>query len=135
MFLQRFCNFAVSDTAIQWFTSYPRGWKSQVNVAANLSEPITSEFGVPHGSMMGLLLFTSYIRPISDIAISHGFRYHIYMRMTRNFTSRLIPVFQVQALSTLTRCINEIKTWMSSNCLKLNDSKTRVLCSSVALLS
>ena len=118
--------FAVSDTALQWFTSYLKGWKSQVNVAGNLSESITSEFGVPQGSVMGPLLFTAYIRPISDIAISHGIRYHIYADDTQLYTSfnPCIPGDMDQALSTLTRCINDIKTWMSSNCLKLNDSKT-----------
>ncbi|XP_072018424.1 uncharacterized protein [Amphiura filiformis] len=75
---------------------------------------------------MGPLLFTEYIRPISDIAISHGIRYHIYADDTQLYISfnPSIPGDMEHALSTLTHRIHEIKTWMSSNCLKLNDSKT-----------
>ena len=35
-----------------------------------------------------------------------------------------IPGDLKRALSTLSRCIHDIKTWMSSNCPNLNDSKT-----------
>ena len=35
-----------------------------------------------------------------------------------------IPGDLERALSTLSRYIHDIKAWMSSNCLKLNDSKT-----------
>jgi hypothetical protein len=118
--------FSVSNTALQWFNSYLRGWTSQVDVAGKLSDPITTEFGVPQGSVMGPLLFTAYIRPISDIAICHGIGYHIYADDTQLYISfdPRIPGDMERALSALSRCIHEIKAWMSANCLKLNDSKT-----------
>ena len=75
---------------------------------------------------MGPLLFTVCICPISDIAISHGISYHIYADDTQLYISfnPRIPGDLERAMSTLSRCIHDIKTWMSSNCLKLNDSKT-----------
>ena len=87
-------------------------------MSGHLSESITSEFGVPQGSVMGPLLFTAYIRPISDIAISHGICYHIYADDTQLYISfnPRIPGDLERALSTLSRCINDIKSWMSSNC-------------------
>ena len=45
--------FGVNDTAIQWFTSYLKGWKSQVNIAGVLSESIQVDFGLPQGSVLG----------------------------------------------------------------------------------
>ena len=116
----------VSNTASQWFIPYLRGLKSQVDVSGHLSESKTSESGVPQGSVMGPLLFTAYIRPISDIAMSHGIDYHIYTDDTQVYISfnPLIPGDLERALSTLSRCFHDINTWMSSNCLKLNDSKT-----------
>ena len=118
--------FALDGTVLQWFASYLRGWKSQVNVAGHLSDPLISEFGVPQGSVMGPLLFTAYIRPIGDIAIKYGVKYHIYADDTQLYISfnPRIPGDLERALTSLTNCIIDIKTWMSSNYLKLNDSKT-----------
>ena len=35
-------------------------------------------FSVPQGSVLGPQLFTLYVRPIKDIIIRHGFKYHVY---------------------------------------------------------
>ena len=50
--------------------------------------------------------------------------YHITcIQMISSFTSALIHPIQ-KALATLTQCINEIRSWMAANMLKLNNDKT-----------
>ena len=47
---QRLVNcFRVNGTAIQCFASYLKEWKSQINIAGVLSEPIQADFGLPQG--------------------------------------------------------------------------------------
>ena len=118
--------FNVSGTALNWFASYLHGWSSQVNIHGNLSNSTTANFGVPQGSVLGPLLFTSYMAPIGHIIKKHGISYHTYADDTQLYVSYdpRIPGALESALQRLTNCINEIKDWMAQNYLKLNDSKT-----------
>ena len=43
----------VSGTALDWSQSYLEGWTSRVEIAGNLSKPITANFGLLQGSVVG----------------------------------------------------------------------------------
>lgn len=119
-------DLGVRGVAHQWFTSYLKGWKSQINIDNVLSEPIEANFGVPQGSVLGPLLFTVYTRPIGRIAQKYGVCYHLYADDSQLYISYdpKVPGDMDRALSVLTACISEIRKWLSENYLKLNDSKT-----------
>ena len=86
-------------------------------------------FGVPQGSILGSILFTLYISPIANIVQCHNISYHTYADDTQLYLS--FPsqdyVCMADAKSSLELCVNDIKTWMQSNFLKLNDDKTELL--------
>ena len=117
--------FAVSGVALKWVASYLQGWSSQVNIGGHLSDPSVADFGVPQGSVLGPLKFTTYIAPVGEIARKHNINYH-YADDTQLYTSfnPRVPGDREASLTTLNACICEIRSWMSANYLKLNDSKT-----------
>ena len=124
---QRLMNcFGVNGTAIGWFASYLKGWKSQVNIAGVLSEPIQADFGLPQGSVLGPLLFTAYTLPMGNIIQKYSICYHLYADECQLYVpfDPQVPGDLENTLARLTACISDIRKWLSENYLKLNDSKT-----------
>ena len=116
----------VSGTALDWFQSYLEGWTSRVEIAGNLSKPITANFGLLQGSVVGPIGYSIYTLPVGDIAHHHGVNYHVYADDTQLYVSfdPSDPLELENALSVLQNCIKDIKIWMNFNKLKLNESKT-----------
>ena len=116
----------VSGTALDWFQSYLEGWTSRVEIAGNLSKPITANFGLPQGYVVGPIGYSIYTLPVGDIARHHGVNYHVYADDTQLYVSfdPSDPLELENALTVLQNCIKDIKIWMNVNKLKLNESKT-----------
>ena len=118
--------FGVNCTAIQWFASYLKGWKSQVNIAGVLSEPIQTDFGLPQGSVLGPLLFTAYTVPMGNFARKYCICYHLYADDCQLYVpfDPQVPGDSENTFARLTACISDIRKWLSENNLKLTGSKT-----------
>ena len=96
----------------------------------------TMDYGLPQGSILGPRSFTVYTIPIGRIIKKHSLSYHMYADDIQIFCSfdPSDPSSIEAALSSITTCINEIRTWMTFNFLKLNNGKTEFfLDNSVAL--
>ena len=122
-------NFQVSDIALRWMHSYLTGWTSRVKIMEQLSEPWTCEYGVPQGSVMGPLLYSVYITPVSDIIQKHNLSYLIYaddIQLYAPFDPRSTVSMQ-EVLQRISLCILDISKWMTRNFLKLNVSKTEFI--------
>ena len=121
--------FRISGLALRWFKSYLTGWSSRVNIAGELSDPWVADFGVPQGSVLGPILFSLYITPISDIINKHGLQYICYaddIQLYSSFDPRSFENMN-DTLNLISLCISEINTWMSSNYLQLNNNKTEFI--------
>ena len=135
--IQRLRSSGVAGLALQWFKSYITGRSQYVKVNDTTSDPTPLAFGVPQGSVGGPLLFSLYLSPIKHIFQKHGVQYHCYADDIQVFVSFPPSRTEVStAIKQLELCIDEIKSWMDSNGLKLNDSKSEfVLLGSPHMLS
>lgn len=59
--LHKMKNYGIQDTELNWFSNYIKNRKHQTKLINNISEPLTTETGVPQGSILGPLLFLVYI--------------------------------------------------------------------------
>ena len=116
--------FGISVTVLHWFASYLEGREKSVKVDNVLSSPSPLQFGVPQGSVLGLILFTLYSQPLSDLICRHEYHYHKYADDTQ--LSKGAPTDQF-LLCDIQTCIESLVGWMYSNKLKLNAEKTEVL--------
>ena len=129
-------HFGVDGTVLNWLESYLTGRCQKVALEGEDGIKATSNnmnltSGVPQGSILGPILFTLYVSPIGDICRKHQITFHSYADDTQNYLG-FKPQKDTTAnpetcLSTLENCIRDIRSWMKSNLLKLNDDKTEFL--------
>ena len=79
------------------------------------------------GSVLCPLLFVMYMVPISDIVLRRqSMSNHSYADDGQVYCS-FKPASKEPSLSVLERCITEIRAWMTTNMMLLNDGKTDVI--------
>ena len=113
-------------TALEWCKSYFTDRSTKVCINDTFSDPHHANYGLPQGSIVGPGSFKIYIIPIGRIISKHHIQYHMYaddIQLFLSFNPSDSSSIQ-SALSRLSACISEIKSWMTNNMLKLNDKKT-----------
>ncbi len=118
----------VEGVALRWFESYLTNRSQSITINGTESVKQSLSYGVPQGSVLGPLLFTIYTAPLGDLLRQHGLDYHIYADDTKLYLS--FPPSQDtadSAINDIEQCILDIRSWMKSNKLKLNDSKTEFI--------
>ena len=119
-------SYGFEGAVLGWFRSYLTGRSQCIRYNGVQSESVPVLYGVPQGSVLGPVLFILYSADVIDIATKHGFFAHsyaddlqIYDHSSQTTCLNLVP--------RMSACIEEISTWMASNRLKLNPSKTEVI--------
>ena len=78
------------------------------------------------GSILGPILFTMYIKPLSAIIDSHSIIHHSFaddLQLQMSALSDKIP----KLLHSTQSCIGDVKAWATANMHKLNDNKTEIM--------
>ena len=117
----------VHGVAWNWFQSYLKHRNQRVSINGVSSGDRLLKYGVPQGSVLGPVLFTSYTQSLHDILDDIDF--HCYADDTQlylAFNPRSSDSTST-AVSKIECCFLKVKAWMSSYFLKLNDAKTEVL--------
>ena len=95
-----------------------------------MSKNFPVKYGVPQGSCLGPPLFVLYVSKLFEIVESHLPEVHAYADDTQLYISfKPDSENQSAAIEAMQKCIADIRRWMLSVRLKLNDDKTEVIIS------
>ncbi|XP_056444340.1 uncharacterized protein LOC130380935, partial [Gadus chalcogrammus] len=125
LLLDRLAGIGITGAALSWFTSYLTGRQQFVQLSNHKSGCSGVSLGVPQGSVLGPLLFTTYLLPLGTLLRHHGVHFHCYADDTQVYISTK-PTAAIPPTSLIT-CLEEIRSWLSRNFLKLNGNKTEAL--------
>ena len=121
--------YGISGTVLKWFESYLCNRTCSVNINNSFSDFIYLLFGVPQGSILGPILFILYTKHVQHIASKYGLSIQLYADDTQLYIgfNSMSDISVAAAKDNIENCIKEIKIWMCSKYLKLNESKTKLL--------
>ena len=124
---RRLCSrFGIGGTVLSWLKSYLTNRTQRVCIGSMVSDEAQLKFGVPQGSVLGPVLFSLYMVPLEDIIDRHGLSSVMYADDTQLYIACDTPA-DTSVIASIEACVDEIRRWMRSNWLALNDSKTEVV--------
>ena len=119
-------DFGFTDTVLQWFSFCLTDRTHCVSLCNHCSDFAPVHSGVPQGSVLGPILFTMYIKPLSAIIDSHSIIHHSFADDLQLQMSA--PPDRIsELLHCMQSCISDVKAWATANMLKLFDSKTELM--------
>ena len=119
-------SFGINGTVLNWIQSYLSNRQQKVKIDNTCSSEIPIMYGVPQGSVLGPLLFTMYVYPLTDVIKQHEFPYHLYADDTQLYRPISTNDFDLMT-DELSKCTDGINKWMNTNKLKMNNDKTELL--------
>ncbi len=123
--LSTLSSLGITGIPLRWFESYLTGRSFRVAWGGEVSKAHQLVTGVPQGSVLGPLLFSTYTKSLGPIIQAHGFSYHCYADDTQLYLS-----FQPDDPTVAERisgCLADISAWMKEHHLQLNLAKTELL--------
>ena len=118
--------FSVTDKALSWFSSYLKGRTQRVKIGPDMSAYLHLKCGVPQGSVLGPIMFILLTTSLRRILKKYNFFYHKYADDIQLYVifDPSVPGDRERAIRRMEACVKEIRLWMASRWLKLNDDKT-----------
>ena len=116
----------ICGNALKLIKSYFSNRTQRVQIDDVLSDFANIICGVPQGSVLGPLKFCLYLLPMSAILKYHKIGYHVYADDTQLYISFKCKQ-PLEAILKVNSCLSDIRRWMITNKLKINDSKTEFI--------
>jgi Reverse transcriptase (RNA-dependent DNA polymerase) len=115
--------FGLTVSTLDWIRSYLDGRATFVRWKQNSSDVFPLDTGVPQGSSLGPLLFSLYVAPLSAVINSFCVSHHQYADDTQIY----IAVSKAEVsdkVGLLQDCTEGVHSWLQTNGLQLNPSKS-----------
>jgi len=119
----RLVGIGVSGSVLTWLTPYLTDRHQCVRVGQASISHTLCHTGVPQGSVLGPILFSCYMSPISFIANTFGVGIQQYADDTQLYVS-LTPTDMHARQSRLSDCLSALHSWFCHNGLALNSTKS-----------
>ena len=116
---------------LSWFQSYLQNRDQRIIINNTISNSHKLKYGVPQGSCAGPVIFLGYLSSLYDIIEKHlpsvqvgGYAddHQLYLSYKPGDTTS-----ESNAIAKLSACIADVRTWMLSHKLKINDTKTEFM--------
>jgi hypothetical protein len=118
-------DFGFTGMALQLLQSYLCNRQCYIAMGDSRSAPWACHQGVPQGSVLGPLLFSLYVSPISRIFAKFGVCYHQYADDIQLYLG--VKPSMSPDLKAITQCIDSVIHWFLLNGLLLNPNKTEAI--------
>ena len=118
--------FGISGKASEWFSSCLSNRFQSVSVNGWVSSQKKFHYGIPQGSVLGTILITLHIQPLSDIISKRKCDHHKFVDDTQLHQSSALSDFH-SPIHGVEQCVDSVGRWMTCNRLKLNNDKTEAL--------
>ena len=119
-------SFGVGGNVLPWFASYLRGRQQCVRFGGLQFKYESVAYGVPQGSVLGLLLFIIYTADLGSLVTARRLHSHQYADDIQVYGWR--PQTESHVLrDQLSNSVEDISSWMCSHRLQLNTSKTEFI--------
>ena len=112
-------SYGLSGMAYTWLESYITGRAQIIHVGNRHSPPSKVLYGVPQGSVLGLVLYVLYTSDVAKLVEALGLGAHLYADDTQLY-GHCSPANSLELASRVLRAIDSIHEWMSSNRLSLS---------------
>ena len=112
----------IDGVVLKCAQSYLSSRKQWIKIDGHLSDAFQLPYGVPQGSVLGLL-FTLYTTPLSSVISKFNVTHNVYADDTQIYLELDSRNFD-SSITELTNCLEAVQAWMGNNKLKLNPDKT-----------
>mgnify|MGYP001303785601 CR=1 FL=1 len=97
----------MNGKVLDWFRSYLTDRYQSVVINGVKSSKHMLQYGVPQGSVLGPVLFTLYMQPLSLLISKFNIKYHFYADDTQLYDSQ--PVYNVSVRYFLRNALEKLK--------------------------
>jgi hypothetical protein len=122
------CRFNIKGSVLNWFQTYLTDRGQRILINNTLSDVYKLKVGVPQGSCAGPVAFLGYLSSLYDVIDRHlpevgGYAddNQLYLAFTPGKDA------ENDAKVNMEKCIAEVRSWMLTHKLKINDSKTELM--------
>ena len=122
-------DFGMLAPVRNWILSYLSGREQFVKINGENSKTNKLECGLPQGSCLGPVGWLLYASKLFDIVKPHKVDASAYAddsKLALSFTCRSV-IHQENAIREMENCIADVRAWMVSSKLKINDGKTELI--------
>ena len=119
------CYFGVTGMPLKWIGSYLEHRKQYVIVKLNGVESaiVLLQARVPHGSVLGPVLFSAFLAPLANVIDLFGISHHQYADDTSLYYS-FSPAEQIGSVELISKCLSAVNSWFLTNGLLVNPGKS-----------